>query len=767
MGERRAASRFAVVCLALTVLGSLLVTMSGSSEARRVPLLGLSSASAALTGIHKIQHVVVLMQENRTFDSYFGTYPGAAGIPMSNGVPTVCVPDPNTGGCQRPYVNHADTQGGGPHGAPQAVSDINGGRMDGFVAAAESAQTNCVDATNPGCAIGPMDVMGYHVRTDIPNYWTYAQQFVLQDHMFEPNSSWSLPEHLFQVSEWSAICTQHDVPASCTNSLAQKQPWPSNNWVNFPAGSQNTPTYAWTDLTYLLHKHSVSWRYYVTNGTEPDCANDQALSCIPTPQSPTTPGIWNPLPYFDTVKSDGELGNIQSVANFYSAAKNGTLPSVSWVVPSGDVSEHPPFSVSAGQSFVTSVVNAVMNSPEWSSTAIFVGWDDWGGFYDHVVPPVVDQNGYGLRVPALVISPYAKRGYVDHQTLSFDAYVKFIEDDFLNGQRLDPATDGRPDPRPDVRENASILGDLVADFDFTQTPRPPLQLPVRPTTTLTSIVPFSPTSVSAEPGSGRATAGWGRPVSDGGSAITAYSVTPTQDGVLQPTITVAGTATSATVTGLTNGATCTFVVAASNALGTGLWSIPTSPITVGTPTAPRSPVASPANGAALVTWSSPSNNGSVLTSYRITPFLNGVAQQPQSFGPASTARTVVGLTNGRTYAFTVAASNARGFGPNSVLTAPVTVGAPTKPTSVTASAAVRSATVHWTAPSSNGSNITGYAITPYLGLAAQPPRTFTSTATTQTVTALQTGKTYTFTVAAINARGTGPQSSPSGAVTPS
>ncbi|MEO8889892.1 MAG: alkaline phosphatase family protein [Jatrophihabitantaceae bacterium] len=123
--------------------------------------------------------------------------------------------------------------------------------------------------------------------------------------------------------------------------------------------------------------------------------------------------------------------------------------------------------------------------PDWDSTAIFLAWDDWGGFYDHVAPPSVDANGYGLRVPGIVISPYAKKGYVDHQTLSFDAYDRFIEDDFLNGQRLDPATDGRPDPRPDVRENAKVLGDLSADFDFTQPPRPPTPLPVHPKTTLT------------------------------------------------------------------------------------------------------------------------------------------------------------------------------------------------------------------------------------------------------------------------------------------
>jgi phospholipase C len=126
-----------------------------------------------------------------------------------------------------------------------------------------------------------------------------------------------------------------------------------------------------------------------------------------------------------------------------------------------------------------------MQSPDWSSTAIFLSWDDWGGFYDHAVPPAVDQNGYGLRVPGLLISPYAKAGYIDHQTLSHDAYNKFIEDDFLGGQRLNPATDGRPDPRPGVRESNPTLGDLQNDFDLNQTPRGPYILPVCPTSTLT------------------------------------------------------------------------------------------------------------------------------------------------------------------------------------------------------------------------------------------------------------------------------------------
>ena len=338
--------------------------------------------------------------------------------------------------------------------------------------------------------------------------------------MFEPNASWSLPSHLFLVSEWSAYCTEEDNPASCVNALQTRpaerpqntpavsggQAGPKNGTTTSKRGvvkyGGNQPIYAWTDLTYLLHKDHVSWGYYVVSGTEPDCENDAAETCAPVQQRSNTPGIWNPLPWFNTVQNDHQLGNIQDVTRFYAAAKAGTLPAVSWVVPSGEVSEHPPAPVSFGQSYVTSLVNAVMRSPDWGSTAIFLAWDDWGGFYDHVVPPTVDENGYGLRVPGIVISPYAKKGYVDHQTLSFDAYDKFIEDDFLHGQRLNPATDGRPDPRPDVRENEAVLGNLESDFDFSQTPRSPVVLPVHPKTTLTGTPAPSQVSAAAKaPGS--------------------------------------------------------------------------------------------------------------------------------------------------------------------------------------------------------------------------------------------------------------------------
>ena len=234
-----------------------------------------------------------------------------------------------------------------------------------------------------------------------------------------------------------------------------------------------------------MHKRDISWGYYIFKGAEPDCESDASLSCRPTTQGPVSSPLWYPLRYFDTVRDDRQRRDIKSLKYFFAAADRGRLPAVSWIMPNQQVSEHPFLSlVSRGQTYVTGLINAIMQSPEWRSTAIFVTRDDWGGFYDQVWPPHVDQNGYGLQVPALVISPCAKHGHIDHQTLSFDAYAKFIEDDFLGGQRLNPRTDERADPRPDVRENAPQLGNLTKDFNFSQRPCKPVLLPVHPKTDL-------------------------------------------------------------------------------------------------------------------------------------------------------------------------------------------------------------------------------------------------------------------------------------------
>jgi phospholipase C len=425
-------------------------------------------------GVRRIRHVIVLMQENRSFDHYFGTFPGADGIPMRDGRATVCLPDLRAPGCRRPFHDPNLINGGGPHSALALGEAVDGGRMDGFVTTAETASRGCTNRHDPECELRTVpDVMGFHDAREIPNYWAYARHFVLQDHMFESVASWSLPSHLSLVSGWAARCAIPDVARSCRGDIAGPAD-PSYARGRVPG------QYAWTDLTYLLHRAHVSWRYYVSSGKAPDCPDDEPAPCVQPHQGPRTPGIWNPLPWFTTVRRDHQLTNVQPVGSYLRDARSGRLPAVSWIVPSDRVSEHPPSSIAPGQAYVTKLINAVMRGPDWNSTAIFLTWDDWGGFYDHVAPPRLDGQGLGMRVPGLVISPYARRGLIDHRMLSFDSINRFIEDRFLHGQRLDPRTDGRWDPRRDVRDASRRLGDLRRDFDFSQPPVGPLILPLRP-----------------------------------------------------------------------------------------------------------------------------------------------------------------------------------------------------------------------------------------------------------------------------------------------
>jgi len=240
------------------------------------------------------------MQENRSFDHYFGTYPGADGIPMKDGKPTLCSYDPNTCACIYPFHLAADVNHGGPHSSTAAITAIDGGKMDGFVAALQAdKKVSCRGANDPACAdtFSDPDVMGWHDAREIPNYWAYAQNFVLQDHMFEPNASWSLPAHLYLVSGWSAGCTNPWNPFSCTSNI--DTPALTRGSI---AGTSNQE-YPWTDLTYLLFKNNISWAYYLSEGIEPDCAEGEML-CIQQQIKLKLPGIWNPLPHFTTVHQD-------------------------------------------------------------------------------------------------------------------------------------------------------------------------------------------------------------------------------------------------------------------------------------------------------------------------------------------------------------------------------------------------------------------------------------------------------------------------------
>jgi phospholipase C len=176
------------------------------------------------------------------------------------------------------------------------------------------------------------------------------------------------------------------------------------------------------------------------------------------------------MPGFTDVALDGEMGNLQPGTNFNAQATAGTLPAVSWVIPPFTASDHPAADIARGQAWLQKVVSEVQAGPDWPTSAIFIQWDEYGGFYDHVTPPVVDGLGYGFRVPLIIVSPLVKRSFIDHQLLSSDAELKLIEDLFCGSQRLD-STDGRPDSRPDVRENYLPLGDLKNDF-LSQPPPP-------------------------------------------------------------------------------------------------------------------------------------------------------------------------------------------------------------------------------------------------------------------------------------------------------
>jgi phospholipase C len=438
---------FRILILLLIPVVPLLVVVRGLIHARRAPrkvtytsVPGVVPTAVPLMppGLDKIQHFVFIMQENRSFDEYFGTYPGADGIPRG-----VCVPDPNSKVCIEPYHDPNDVNRGGPHGWDNALGCIDGGKMDGFIAESYKAwnvktRESC-PPLDPDCAPGtnPHDVMGWHDYQEIPNYWNYARLYVLQDHMFESITSYSLPAHLYMLAGQSG------------GYYSSRQPKPDA--FDFP------------EITELLTDNQIDWKYYVTSGKLPDTEDEHLVGTeSEQEQHPDTYTFWNPLPAFPRVQNDPEQRRcLVDTSQFYEDARNGKLPQVSWITPSSAVSEHPPSSIRAGMAYVTGLVNAVMQGPDWPTTAIFICWDDWGGFYDHVVPPRIDNYGLGIRVPALVISPYAKEGYVDHQTYSFESWLRIVEERF----HLIPMT---------ARD--SSIRDMLDAFDFTQKPRPPIIL---------------------------------------------------------------------------------------------------------------------------------------------------------------------------------------------------------------------------------------------------------------------------------------------------
>ncbi len=324
----------------------------------------------------QIEHILFLIQENHSFDNYFGTYPGADGFPKGIKVPA----EPGGEPFIVPFHFTFDLTHDLPHSWESAHAAIHGGKNDGWIMAEQS-----------------LDTMGYYDRTDIPNYWAYADHYTLCDQFFSSLAGASLPNHLYAVAAQSGEIINNDY-------LRGK---PTGEGIKFQS------------LAELLDSANVTWKYYRGENPKPRGAHPKKFDLL------------NPLPGFKSfMKSKKLMTHLVSTTEYFRDLCEGTLPSVAWIVPTIKESEHPPEDIHVGMWYVTSCINALMKSPYWKNTVLVVTWDDYGGFYDHVAPPQVDKYGYGPRVPAIVISPFARAGFIDKTRYDFTSVLRFIEDRF-------------------------------------------------------------------------------------------------------------------------------------------------------------------------------------------------------------------------------------------------------------------------------------------------------------------------------------------------
>jgi phospholipase C len=374
-----------------------------------------SAAGAART---PIEHFVVLMQENHSFDNYFGTYPGANGIPRGTCIPAGS--DRSRSGCVRPF--HL-----GGRAAPTLSDDVRtqrvqlaGGRMDGFVRAA-SADRQTIERS----------VMGYYDERDLPFYWRLAREYVLFDRFFASAPGGSFPNHMFWVTG---------------------APGPPSGRV--PRAGLDPPT-----IFDRLEQRGISWKFYVQD-YDPRRSFTRRRGADLSIQSLRVP-LLN-FPRF--VEEPGLFRRVVDLDEYYRDLERGTLPQVAYIAPAG-ASERPPARLDGGQRLVRALLTALLRSRAWPSSAFLVTYDDWGGWFDHVRPP---SAAYGFRVPALLVSPYAKRGHVDGTLLETASIPRFIEENW----GLRPLT------RRDAR-----AGLFLRAFDFSRPPRKPTIVAAAATTT--------------------------------------------------------------------------------------------------------------------------------------------------------------------------------------------------------------------------------------------------------------------------------------------
>ena len=411
--------------LAVIFLCFLLLNISGcragggSEGASRI-----ETHPAAGDGLQKIQHIVFLIKENRTFDQYFGTFPGADGattgkIATGETVPLTQAPD------EAPYDLG--------HSWRDALVAINGGKMNFF------------DQVVMG------DNEGYHLaytqfhEADIPNYFAYAKNFTLSDRTFSSVATNTFPNHLFTIAAQAGGVI--DDPHSGKGSWGCDSDDEQTVLVAKADGKivPEPPCFDFQTLADSMETAHIPWKYYAPGKGQ----FGYQFSTLDAIRHVRNSPLWN-----EHVVSDTQ---------FAEDARNGHLPAVSWLV-TGMGCEHPPLSVCSGEGWTVKQLNAVMQGPDWNSTVVFLTWDDFGGFYDHVPPPILDHFSLGPRVPLLIISPYARKGYISHTQYEFSSFLKFVERRY-NLPALTP------------RDQAA--NDMLDSFDFQQTPIPALVLKER------------------------------------------------------------------------------------------------------------------------------------------------------------------------------------------------------------------------------------------------------------------------------------------------
>jgi len=373
-------------------------------------------------GIERIQHIVYIIKENRTFDNYFGTFPGADGatsgtISTGQVIPLGHLPDKTPRD-----ISHAFSA---------AVTAIDGGKMDKF------------DVIPGGNHNGDFLSYTQFMESDIPNYFAYARAFVLGDRMFSSLTGPSFPNHLYTIGAQSGGAINNPAGGNwgCDAVAATRVQ------VMDQAGNLSTvfPCFDFQTIADTLQSAGFTWRYYAPNPGEAGY-------------------IWSAMNGIRHIRETSLWGsNVVHNTQFVTDAMAGNLPNVCWIV-SGPTSEHPPDSSCVGENWTVQQINAVMQGPDWGSSAIFLTWDDFGGFYDHVPPPKVDNFGFGPRVPLLIISPFARQGLISHTQYEFSSLLKFAERRF----NLNPLT------ARDTQAN-----DMTDSFDFNQNPLPPLVLQTR------------------------------------------------------------------------------------------------------------------------------------------------------------------------------------------------------------------------------------------------------------------------------------------------